>query len=62
MLLQEAISTRPTVAKTTTTKSPCGRPQRSMILAMGNFSTPLSTEATMLMVGISECEENSLVT
>lgn len=59
---QAAMRIKPTVAKSIMAANPWGRPQASIILEMGNFRTPLNIEETSIIVGIKECEENSLVT
>jgi hypothetical protein len=53
---------RPVVASTIMAARPWGLPQTSMTLEIGSFNTPLRIDETSSMVGMRECEANSLVT
>lgn len=53
---------RPVVARTIMAARPWGLPHTSMILEIGSFNTPLRMDETNTMVGMRECELNSLVT
>ena len=61
-LVLRAMSTRPAVASRIMAARPWGLPQLSIMRATGSLRTPDMTEATMPMVGMRECDENSLTT